>query len=113
MNKIYIDPGNTELNPDWNLVELLLDIRKLQIRLLEALGTPRVKGSKVARASAAMEIVGMKPSTFHARQNPRDLASYDPTFPRSFKLGSSGRTSVWYVHELEEWLEAQSSKRTN
>ncbi len=66
---------------------------------------------RVARAKEAIQIVGLGRSTFFARQNMKD-ASWDSTFPRSFKLGSSPRSpTVWFVDELEAWLVSRAASR--
>lgn len=68
-------------------------------------------GRKVVRAKGAIQITGLGRSTFFARQNPKD-PTWDPTFPRSFKLGPSPRSpTVYFVDELESWLEARAASR--
>ncbi|GGA14196.1 helix-turn-helix transcriptional regulator [Dyella caseinilytica] len=72
-------------------------------------GKPR---RQAVRAKAACEIVGLGRSNFFARQNPKDSA-WDPTFPRSFKLGATPHSpTVWFVDELEAWLEQRAALRS-
>lgn len=69
------------------------------------------RSRKAVRAKAAYEIVGLGRSNFFARQNPKD-AAWDPTFPRSFKLGTTPNSpTVWFVDELEAWLEQRAASR--
>jgi predicted DNA-binding transcriptional regulator AlpA len=66
---------------------------------------------KAARAKQAYPIVGLGRSSFFAIQDVRH-PSWDPTFPRSFKLGPSPRSpTVWFVDELEAWLESRAASR--
>jgi predicted DNA-binding transcriptional regulator AlpA len=74
---------------------------------LESHSKPR----KAARAKQAWPIVGLGRSSFFAKQNVKD-PGWDPTFPRSFKLGPSPRSpTVWFVDELEAWLESRAASR--
>lgn len=62
------------------------------------------------RARDGMAMTGDKRSHWYDRQNEKS-AAYDPTFPRSFKLGDSPRSpTVWWVHEILAWLEARAAK---
>ena len=64
----------------------------------------------VVRARGGMAMTGDKRSHWYDRQNEKS-AAYDPTFPRSFKLGDSPRSpTVWWVHEILAWLEARAAK---
>ena len=95
--------------------DFLAEIRRLLLALQDRLGSSEPaaasKGRQAARAKKACQIVDLKPSSFHARQNPAD-PSWDPSFPRSFKLGDSPRSAtVWFVDELESWLESRAATR--
>lgn len=64
---------------------------------------------RAVRAKTAYGMTGDGKSHFWARQNPKDPA-WDPTFPRSFKLDDSPRSStVWFEDEIEAWLESRAS----
>jgi prophage regulatory protein len=68
-------------------------------------------GRKAVRAKEAIPITGLGRSSFFAKQNPNDPA-WDLTFPRSFKLGPSPNSpTVWFVDELEAWLESRAASR--
>lgn len=63
---------------------------------------------RAIRAKTAYGMTGDGRSHFWARQNPSDPA-WDPTFPTSFKLADSPRSStVWFADEIEEWLERRA-----
>ncbi|GAB3781426.1 helix-turn-helix transcriptional regulator [Dyella agri] len=86
-------------------------------RILAALypnGAATTDGRRRAvRAKEAQQILGLKRSDFYARQNVKS-PSWDPTFPKSFKLGRSANSpTVWYVDELEIWLERHASSRVH
>lgn len=64
---------------------------------------------RVARAKTAAVMIDCGRSHFFALQNAKDPA-FDPTFPRPFKLGKSLRSpTVWFVDEIEAWLEARAA----
>lgn len=94
------------------------DIRNLLLTIQAAFGrfdpcepATSMPPRRVARAKSAIPMIGCGRSHFFAVQNPKDPA-WDPTFPRSFKLGDSPRSvTVWFVDELESWLEARAAAR--
>jgi len=106
----------SELRPPLDS-DLALAIRKL-LATLRAMASPDTfeiapRPRSAVRAKEATQIVGLGRSSFFARQNIKD-AAWDPTFPRSFKLGSSPRSpTVYFVDELETWLEARAASRKN
>ncbi len=62
---------------------------------------------RAIRAKIAIAMIGCGRSHFFALQNAKDSA-FDPSFPRSFKLGKSSRSpTVWYADEIEAWLDAR------
>jgi predicted DNA-binding transcriptional regulator AlpA len=64
---------------------------------------------RAARAKTAIVMIDCGRSHFFALQNANNPA-FDPTFPRSFKLGNSSHSpTVWYVDEIEAWLEARAA----
>ena len=104
------DPANQH-SPD-----LLHEIRNILIGLQAEVDLRKAaatdKRREIARAKGAMQVVGFKSSSFYAKQNPKEKA-WDPSFPRSFKLGDSPRSAtVWYVDELEAWRDARAASRT-
>ena len=69
----------------------------------------RFKTSKKAiRLPGVKELTGESRSQIYARMNPK-YAAYDKTWPLPFHIGKSPR---WWLHEVETWLEAQSSHTT-
>ena len=115
LNNIKFNP-NANGDPSGKFTpDFLAEIRRLLLALQEQTGSSEpaeaIKGRQAARAKKACQIVDLKPSSFHARQNPAD-PSWDPSFPRSFKLGDSPRSAtVWFVDELESWLESRAATR--
>ncbi|WP_410498649.1 helix-turn-helix transcriptional regulator [Chitinibacter sp. S2-10] len=47
--------------------------------------------------------LGLARSTLYAKLNPNS-ASYDPTFPRPFKLGAGARLVGWLESDVEAWI---------
>lgn len=69
---------------------------------------------RAVRAKEVMQMTGDKRSHFYARLNSTS-PSYDPTFPRPFRLGASVRApTVWWAHEIVTWLQSRAiSSRKN
>lgn len=69
---------------------------------------------RAIRAKQVMQMTGDKRSHFYARLN-SNSPSYDPTFPRPFRLGTSSRApTVWWAHEILNWLDGRAkSARKN
>jgi prophage regulatory protein len=78
------------------LIELLIEVTEQKARR-KALRLPDVK-----------ELTGESRSQIYARMNPK-YAAYDETWPRPFYIGKSPR---WWLHKVEEWLEAQAASTT-
>ena len=91
-------------------LQQLLDALRLILGGLQARELPGFKRVRRAvRAKVAYGMTGDGKSQFWARQNPNDPA-WDPTFPASFKLGNSARSStVWFEDEIEAWLESRAN----
>lgn len=89
-------------------------LQRILVALYPSEGTAATSGHRRAvRAKEAMQVLGLKRSDFYARQNAKS-ASWDPTFPKSFKLGNSPNSpTVWYVDELEGWLESHAASRVH
>lgn len=69
-----------------------------------------IQSRYAVRVREGMTMTGDKRSHWYDRQNEKS-AAYDPTFPRSFKLGDFPRSpTVWWAHEIIAWLEARAAK---
>lgn len=55
------------------------------------------------------QIIGGSKSARYARQDPKS-PQYDPTWPLPIKL--SVRTTVYFAHEIQQWLESRPRTRT-
>lgn len=74
-------------------------------RPLDARPQPR---GKVARLSRVCELTGLGRSSIYNRIDPRS-PYYDPTFPRSFSLGTTANGAVgWNEEEVQAWVAAQA-----
>lgn len=70
-------------------------------------GASRPPG-KVARLKRVRELTGLGRSSIYNRMDPRS-PYYDPTFPRSFSLGTTSNGAVgWNEEEVQAWVAAQA-----
>ncbi|MDD1484052.1 AlpA family phage regulatory protein [Burkholderia thailandensis] len=65
---------------------------------------------KVARLPRVKQLTGLGHSSIYNRMNSRSQY-YDPTFPRSFSLGSGGGAVGWDEEEIKAWVAAQAAAR--
>ena len=66
---------------------------------------------RAIRLPSVLELVGCGRSHWYSLLNQKS-AVHDPTAPRPFKLGASTQSpSVWWEHEIVEWLEARAQRR--
>jgi len=66
---------------------------------------------RAIRLPSVLEIVGCGRSHWYCLLNQKS-AAHDPTAPQPFKLGRSTLSpSVWWEHEVLEWLEARAQRR--
>lgn len=67
--------------------------------------------SRAIRLPAVLDLVGCGRSHWYSLLN-KNSAIYDETAPLPFKLGPSPHSpSVWWEHEIVEWLEARAQRR--
>lgn len=65
---------------------------------------------KVARLKRVSELTGLGRSSIYNRMDSRS-PYYDPTFPRSFPLGSTTGSAVgWSEEEIHAWVAAQAGR---
>ncbi|WP_431221655.1 helix-turn-helix transcriptional regulator [Serratia sp. L9] len=65
----------------------------------------------VLRIGAVAEMVGISVSSVRNRLNPKSKY-YDPTFPKPFRLGLTGKGAVgWDKKEVDIWIEGQKALR--
>lgn len=68
---------------------------------------------RAIRLPSVLELVGCGRSHWYSLLNKKS-AVHDSTAPQPFKLGSSPHSpSVWWEHEILEWLEARAQRRFN
>lgn len=66
---------------------------------------------RTIRLPSVLELVACGRSHWYALLN-KGSAVYDPTAPQPFKLGPFPHSpSVWWEHEIVEWLEARAQRR--
>ena len=66
---------------------------------------------RAIRLPSVLDLVGCGRSHWYTLLNKKS-AAHDPTAPQPFKLGSSPHSpSVWWEHEILEWLEARAQRR--
>ncbi|WP_410497709.1 helix-turn-helix transcriptional regulator [Chitinibacter sp. S2-10] len=65
---------------------------------------------QIVRPAEAQRITGLPRSVFYAKQKINDHL-YDPTFPKSVKLGARARGYI--LQELQSWIEARMLERTS
>lgn len=66
---------------------------------------------RAIRLPSVLDLVGCGRSHWYALLNKKS-AAHDPTAPQPFKLGPSTHSpSVWWEHEVLEWLEARAQRR--
>lgn len=70
------------------------------------------QGSRRAiRLPAVLKLVGCGRSHWYSIRNKKSKV-YDPEAPLPFKLGHSPHSpTVWWEHEILEWLEARAKRR--
>lgn len=65
----------------------------------------------VLRIGKVAEMVGMSESSVRNRLNPRSKY-YDPTFPKPFRLGLTGKGAVgWDEDEINIWIDGRKALR--
>lgn len=114
--KIKLKAPEAETHPDHPLLTLILqEVRALKESISrdpaanDACAAPERR--PIARTREAKKITKDGNSKFFARQNPKD-PSWDPTFPRKFKLGDSPfGPNYYYVDELQAWVDARAKRR--
>ncbi|QLI80258.1 AlpA family phage regulatory protein [Chitinibacter fontanus] len=57
----------------------------------------------ILRRKQLQDRLGIARSTLYAKLNPNS-ASYDPSFPRPFKLGAGARLVGWLESDVEAWI---------
>jgi prophage regulatory protein len=58
---------------------------------------------QLIRVADVIKMVGISKSTLYARTNPND-PSYDPTFPRRFRLWKNARAAFYVKAAVERWV---------
>lgn len=66
--------------------------------------------NKPIRFKQLTALVGLGKSAIYDRLDP-DSPRHDPTFPKPFKLGESGRAIAFDWEEIQRWLDAQKQQR--
>ncbi|CAI0699399.1 AlpA family phage regulatory protein [Serratia fonticola] len=65
----------------------------------------------ILRIQIVAKKVGMSVSSVRNRLNPKSKY-YDPTFPKPFCLGLTGKGAVgWDEDEVDRWIESRKAKR--
>ena len=65
------------------------------------------------RLKDLLRLTGLSRSTIYGRIN-KNSSQYDPTFPKPFPLDGGAQlrgAKGWRVHEINAWLDAQSTKQ--